>query len=452
MKRTIGTILSAIFVFVSIVCAGGLYPAIAEQETAANYAPVDTQSAETSAPSEDVDSIEPMYQDVPRVDIDGDMTGISKQDSKNVTITYASETASFTSYASIKWQGTSSVSMGYPKYNYAITLFEDEEHSVADTHQFRTWNAANEYCLKANWIDSTHARNIVGARLAASIQTSLLPTGVSGLIDGFPIHVYMNGEDMGLYTWNIPKKGWLFNMDPENPNHILFSAEKKSGACLFEGESNSNNSWDLVFSGGTGDERDKLNRMIRFVKDSSIEDFRDHFDEYLDFDSVVNYYVFSHIVAHIDGHAKNMLLATFDGEIWYTGLYDMDSLFGLRWTGKKIVPVDVLYNPETSADYTPFNSSVLWSKLEQAFGNEIYERYIELSSNELSYDNIIAEFAYFMDGVGQELYDADDRIWTDRSEKYPSIPSRDFKLDQIKAYMQEREPYTRAWMESLRTE
>lgn len=396
-------------------------------------------------------AMEPADQDVPRVDIDGDMTGISKSVKKDVTITYTSQTASFTSYATIKWQGKSSVSQGYPKANYAITLFADEAHETKDARQFRTWLPANQFCLKANWMDATHARNIVAARLAASIQKTPLPSGVSGLVDGFPIHVYLNGEDQGIYTWNIPKKAWLFNMSKRYPDCILYSAETKLGACLFEEEAKDDGAWELEYSRSTGVELDQLNRLIRFVKDSSVEEFREHFDEYLDFDSVANYYIFSHIVAHIDGHAKNMLLATFDGKVWYTGLYDMDSLCGISWTGKLKISPRVLYT-NSSGGFPQYNQSVLWAKFEKAFGNEIYERYAELSGNELSYDNIIAAFEQFMDGIGQELYDLDDQLWTDRSEKHPFIPSRDYRLDQIKEYLKAREPYTREWMEGLRTE
>ena len=428
MKKVIGAVIAAM---VLAMMLGGMCAAAAESPEAS-------------------DALEPAYADVPRVDIEGDMTGISKKTKKDVTITYTSATLSFTSYATIKWQGTSSVSQGYPKQNYAIELFADEEHDTKDKRAFRDWLSANEYCLKANWIDSTHARNIVGARLAASIQKTPLPSGVSGLIDGFPIHVYLNGEDQGIYTWNIPKKAWLFNMSKKNPDCILYCADSKLGSCVFETEAVDDGSWDLVYSGGAGDELEKLNRVIRFVKDSPVEEFREHFHEYFDFDSVVDYYVYSQIMANIDGVSKNMLLATFDGKVWYVGLYDLDTLCGTSWTGKLVVSEKVLYG---SSSFKPFSKeSVLWSKFEQAFGNEIYDRYIELSTGVLSYDNIIAEFVYFMDGIGPELYELDDQLWTDKSEKHPFIPSREYGLQQIETYMKKREPYTQEWMESLRTE
>ena len=399
-------------------------------------------------------SNEPAYKDIPEVHIDGDIEGISREVTKDVTLTYKSSTEEFISYATVKWQGRSSVTQGYPKYNYSLKMYSDEGRSVKDKHQFKTWLPAYNYCLKANWMDSTHARNIVNARLAANIQKTSLPTGATGLIDGFPIHVYLNGEDQGVYTWNIPKKGWTFGMDSDNPNHIVFGAEEQSGACLFQEESRSDSDWELVYPDPeeSPDARNKLNRLIRFVKDSSVEKFKANFDDYLDFDATVNYYVFAHRIGHTDGFAKNMLLATFDGEVWYPSLYDMDSTWGLHWKGDKLVSADVLYNPQSTEKGYVYSISELWSKFEQAFGNEIYERYIELRNNELTDEKIIAEFEYFMNGIGQDLYDLDDQVWTGKDGRHWCIPSRNYRLEQIKQFMQDRQPYTDAWMEGLRTE
>ncbi|MCH5211103.1 MAG: hypothetical protein J1F01_09090 [Oscillospiraceae bacterium] len=60
------------------------------------------------------------------------------------------------------------------------------------------------------------------------------------------------------------------------------------------------------------------------------------------------------------------------------------------------VSADVLYNPQNTEKGYVYSVSNLWSKFEQAFGNEIYERYIELRNNELTDEKIIAEFEYFM--------------------------------------------------------
>ena len=63
--------------------------------------------------------------DIPHVYIEGDILDIKeKDDIKNVTLKYVSEELEFESYATIKWQGNSS--LRFKKKNYNIRLYSDE--------------------------------------------------------------------------------------------------------------------------------------------------------------------------------------------------------------------------------------------------------------------------------------------------------------------------------------
>lgn len=161
---------------------------------------------------------------IPKVYFEGDISNMySKEDERKISLKYVSNDINFESYALIKIQGTSSI--GYEKKNYTIKLYEDENYDNKNKVDVG-WGKQNKYCLKANWIDKTHARNIVTAKLASEVQKKynlLEDTPHNGTIDGYPIEIYINGEFLGLYTWNIPKDAWLFNMDEENENHIVFA-------------------------------------------------------------------------------------------------------------------------------------------------------------------------------------------------------------------------------------
>ncbi len=153
---------------------------------------------------------EPMELDVPRVYIDGTIP--TTKDDVLAEMTYVSGTEKFHAYLEIKCQGTSS--MSYPKKNFTVKLFEDETRSVKLKKNFRGWGAQNKFCLKANYIDCTHARNIICARLWSdacetreNLNERLAAAPNNGAIDGFHIKLYANGIYQGLYTWNIPKDG-----------------------------------------------------------------------------------------------------------------------------------------------------------------------------------------------------------------------------------------------------
>ena len=150
--------------------------------------------------------VEPEGDDIPKVFINGSIP--TTKDEVNAELTYISKTLNFHSYIEIKCQGNSS--MSYPKKNFTVKLFEDAEHTSKKKINFKGWGKQNKYCLKANWIDISHLRNVVSAKLWGDIVESrsnydtlpelLKDSPNNGAIDGFPIKVYNNGIYQGRYT------------------------------------------------------------------------------------------------------------------------------------------------------------------------------------------------------------------------------------------------------------
>ena len=60
-------------------------------------------------------------------------------------------------------QGTSSA--GYPAKNYTFKFYSDKENTIKFNIDVG-WGLQNKYCFKKNWVDSTHTRNLSGARIA----------------------------------------------------------------------------------------------------------------------------------------------------------------------------------------------------------------------------------------------------------------------------------------------
>ena len=142
---------------------------------------------------------------IPKVYFEGDINGMhNKSDERKIKLKYESNDINFESYASIKIQGSSS--LRYEKKNYTIKLYEDEFLENKKTIDFG-WGKQSKYCLKANWIDKTHARNVVTAKLVGEVQKKYSVfenTPNNGAIDGFPVEIYINDDFLGVYTWNIP--------------------------------------------------------------------------------------------------------------------------------------------------------------------------------------------------------------------------------------------------------
>ena len=384
---------------------------------------------------------------IPRLNINGD--GILDLATKATTldVTAQFEGSDEVYYATLKLQGTSSLS--YEKKNYTINFYKDETYSSKKKIDLGYgWGKESKYCLKANWIDSTQARNIVSARLAAQMQKKyglFEDTPNNGLIDGHFVEIYINGEYRGLYTLNIPKDDWMFNMNKNNENHIVMCAENpnKGSSTTFEATSSTvdGEDWSIEVGPNGSDEEvqatfAKLNRVINFVKDSTNEEFKTHFSEYLNLDATLNYYCFMALSNAVDNMNKNMLFVTYDGQVWYPSLYDLDTTWGLWFNGEG------LYSFTNKVTDYGGGSSLLFKKLVECYPNELQARYTELRETVLSNENIINEFEKFINSAPAEA-------WKREQTKWPNIPSKQYGIDQIKEHVLKRGNYIDSVMEQL---
>lgn len=390
-------------------------------------------------------TVEPSDNDIPKVFIDGEIP--TSKTEVLATMEYISKTDYLHAYLKIKCQGNSS--MSYPKKNFTISMYSDEARTVKLKKLFKDWNiVSNKYVLKANWIDHSHARNIVSANLWTetiksrsdydSLPNELKTSPRNGAIDGFPVKLYTNGIYQGIYTLNIGKDAFMWNMDKDNPNHILLCAETNTdgtyaeNACNFRALWNGTdgNNWSIEVGTNSTEVKDSLNRLIACVKDTDDETFKNTISAYLDVQSAIDYYVHQYVICGLDGLAKNMLLGTYDLTKWHCGAYDMDSTFGLWWNGSKYVSAEYRCPEDYQEQF-----SLLWERIETVFLNELKGRYFELRKTVYSYSNMITKFERFMDRIGLGLYSEDLTI-------YSGIPSGSTNnIKQIRDYIRDRLVY-----------
>lgn len=358
--------------------------------------------------------------EVTRLYLFGEMDGMEdKKDVRSVFAYFNQGGKHQFSRATVKVQGSSS--RFYDKKNYTIQFYEDAEHEQERLFDLG-WGGQNEYCLKANWIDQTHSRNIVTAKLAAEIQSKygiMEQAPCNGLIDGFPIEVYINGSFHGIYTWNIPKAAWLFGMDEENPDHIVMCAEYWKPATLFQELPNWED-WSVEAGPETDETMAKFTRLSDFIINSTDEEFRNNLGEYLNLDSLLNYYVIADFAYLRDNVSKNMLIATYDGKVWYPSLYDLDTSWRTSFDGS------YLYDYESEpVGFGEFNT--MGRRLEQMFPQEIHDRYFELREDILTKEHVMELFNGFDAQIPAKWKEKELKAWG------PDIPGADFA--QIEEYL-----------------
>ena len=100
---------------------------------------------------------------LPRVYIIGNLSGISSDNEKDVILKYFDNNNSYSFNTKIKYQGKGSLEA--PVKNYAINL----DRKIA----FKDWKEQDSFHLKANYSDTTSAKNILLANLVDKIYRSL---------------------------------------------------------------------------------------------------------------------------------------------------------------------------------------------------------------------------------------------------------------------------------------
>ena len=207
----------------------------------------------------------------------------------------------------------------------------------------------------------------------------------------------------------MPKQAMICNR--QTADEALFRAE----AAFAEDYSSD---WEVEFC-GTEDQtwaKESFNRLIRFVKDSSDEAFREHLDEYLDTDAAVDYLLFIYALGLEHSGAKDLVMLTYGGP-WIPAAFDMDEAFGLdpgnaRYRDPEdFVPV---FTGDTADSRT---GSLLWDRLLACMGDRITERYRTLRESSLSEAFMIRCVRDFIAQIPESFYDYDLYLYPDRTVK-----------------------------------
>ncbi len=335
----------------------------------------------------------------------------------------------FECYTKIKVQGASSAQ--YPKKNFTVKFYEDEELQTKKKVDLG-WGKENKYCLKANYIDVTQARNIVSARLFAqavptrsSISDGLKNAPNYGVVDGFPTLVYINDIFHGIYTMNIPKDEWMFGMEgDEDAKEAILMADQWSDYVrlkqplgeIASAEDFASYKFELEYASNEDDVawiRDSFNELIELINCGDGEKIRASLASCLDVSATIDNMLFTYFIGGGDNVAKNILWATYDGKIWIPSMYDMDSTFGLEWTGQPIGTKKADGYPKDSYQLFPSSSSgnKLWDVLIRYFPHEVQDRYTFLREEIMTLENVEAAFNEFAEKIHPIAFASDVERW-----------------------------------------
>lgn len=336
---------------------------------------------------------------LPVLDLVGNTNGISKDDAVTLAYAYKDMTGSCT----LKWQGSSSLM--WEKKNYTIKFdnaFEAKEG----------WGEQKKYCLKANYIDFSHARNVVSAKLWGQMvaSRSVVNENLSecpnyGAVDGFPVLVVINGVYQGIYTFNIPKDIWCYG----NAMYVM-SAEDHVEATRFKEIAKGDGSdFEIEYIENEDNSQlaiDSLNTLISAVIGATGSNFESAIGNYLDIDSAIDYFIFACLICGIDITDKNYILSSYDGVKWLFNAYDLDSVFGNHYYGTSY------YRASSSPTFQSYENMHRVMHLIYTYAPEkLKSRYKELREGVLSEENVLYTFSNFILGIPKACYDEEVKVW-----------------------------------------
>ncbi|KRM95949.1 Spore coat protein CotH [Liquorilactobacillus aquaticus DSM 21051] len=366
---------------------------------------------------------------LPVIQLNGDVSSMNGSKYANTSFSFIDKERKINAFAKIEWQGDSS--QAYPKKNYKLKLYSDNKVKNKLKVRFKpTWVNESSYVLKANFIDVTEARNICNARIFSKatqvtkiknpdVRDSLVKAPNYGQMDGFPVKVFLNGNDLGLYTLNLSKHDVSFGMDEDVDTNEAISFETINSLLNTVSDTIDGTNYACeVHDDPTPDLINNFSSFLNFINTSTDNDFKAHLAEYIDIKSVINTYLFGIWAHEWDNTAKSLILLTWDsGKTYYMIPYDLDSTWYLYWNGSKLSnETSFALSGNIGKFVTNANYNVLFKRIYNLMFDQVKEQWTMLRNSVWNNERAIDVFKQFISEIPESEFESNLELW-------PTIPS-----------------------------
>lgn len=160
-------------------------------------------------------------------------------------------------------------------------------------------------------------------------------------------------------------------------------------------------------------------------------EIREKIVEHFDVQAIIDYLIFSDVVANVDGFFKNWQWITYDGVKWFVEPYDLDAIFG--WSGWSVV------SPSYSRLGYIKNYPTWW--IINYYQTELETRYANLREQGiLTADNILSIFRNWISSIGTDNYQREHDKWPYDREHYAEGPLETHKdsIYRVSNWLEER--------------
>lgn len=296
---------------------------------------------------------------------------------------------SFNSYVNVEVQGSSSAA--YAKKNLTIGFFSDKARTESLNIKIADLIPHDELVFKSNWIDHTNLRNAGAYRIWESITATrsayprleteialigktgvdALQTGATGVPRLYPAVIYVNDEFYGIGSFGIGKKRANYNIAKNKPTEILIGWEAWND--LTNLDVTVTDKYEFKAPSNPTNQTYNCIRAWNTFASSSKEDFALNAKDHLVKDNIVDFYIFLELLycddLVRDNLVYNFLFSSYNGKQFLFMPYDLDTVFGLHWSGSSVVD---------NTNLSLLSNDKFFSKVKYTYLSDIQARYTEL--------------------------------------------------------------------------
>ena len=354
---------------------------------------------------------------------------------------------SFNCFVKMEVQGASSAA--YAKKNWNIAFFSDQALTKALNVKIGDLLPHDELVFKSNWIDHTNIRNAMCYRLWEQFTASrtgyprlevekpyigktgkdALQNGANGVPRLYSALLYINDEFYGIGSFGTAKKRSNYNIAKNKPKEIHIGMDgwnditnlEVTNPTLYEMKAPSTptaDTWAAISNWNAFTQLSDANFTAQAVN-------------YLDKQNAIDFMIFAEFVKCRDvvsqNSAKNFQFISYDGKKFMFMPYDMDTVFGLEWTGA------VVYDDTTGSQLVWNEAGSFWRKVKLTYNTDIEARYKQLRDLKIiSVENIYNLSTDLFLKYSKDVYDLELARW-------PVRPSLNItSLEQILTWTKKR--------------
>lgn len=329
-----------------------------------------------------------------------------------------------TSPCKVKFRGSTTNSDLYKKRNYHLK-FEDENGNKVDYKFFNDLRNDNNWLLDAGTLDRLRVRNRILTDLWLDFATKPYYADVEpkalNASRGKMVEVFRNGEYQGYYNMCEPidRKQLKLVKTNEETNELhgmLWKTYNRTNTTRMQEDAPINNNWYLWngfevkypdFDDVNPTDFTPLHNVVKFVAESSDQEFIEHAAQYLDIPVLIDYYIFLQVIYAYDNLGKNLYWGLYDkqeGNKLTPAVWDFDTSMGQSWKRYEYHPSYLTPDQDL---YTSINIDNFLKRLIKldvdSFVEKGAQRYRELRSTVLDTHNMtqrVLDYVSMLDKCG----------------------------------------------------